>query len=172
MKVKKLYEHGYHQTDREGRPIWIDRACSADLEKCLKIMDDDMVVKYYVNSYEKLNHIILPACSKYAGRVIENVLNIVDCKGFKMALMSKKNREFLNLSAKISQEYYPETMWKMYWINTPFVFKVRLCKFQSWKLILGCIHDCETIFKRTNKKSNSSSREQIPQRTIWACRSW
>lgn len=77
-------------------------------------MDDDMVVKYYVNSYEKLNHIILPACSKYAGRVIENVLNIVDCKGFKMALMSKKNREFLNLSAKISQEYYPETMWKMY----------------------------------------------------------
>lgn len=33
-EFKLLYEHGYHKTDREGRPVWIDLICEADINAC------------------------------------------------------------------------------------------------------------------------------------------
>ena len=40
-----------------------------------------------------------------------------------MSILSKKNREFIQLASNLSENYYPEIMWQMYVINTPFIFK-------------------------------------------------
>lgn len=38
-------------------------------------------------------------------------------------MMTKKSREFLKIASTLGQNYYPEIMWEMYVINTPFLFK-------------------------------------------------
>lgn len=122
-QLKKLYEHGYHQTDYEGRPVWVDRPWAADINAWNDIATPDLMTKYYVAEYEKLLHCKLPACSAAAGKTIETTFCIVDCKGFSMSLMNKKGREFLKIASTLGENYYPEIMWQMYVINTPLMFK-------------------------------------------------
>lgn len=40
-----------------------------------------------------------------------------------MSMLSKRSREFLKIASTLSENYYPEIMWQMYVINTPFLFK-------------------------------------------------
>lgn len=83
-----------------------------------------MMMQYYVAEYEHLIHVKLPACSAEKGALVDSTFSIIDCKGFNMGLMNKKNREFIQSATKLGQNYYPEIMWNMYVINAPFMFKV------------------------------------------------
>lgn len=123
-RLRANYQHGYHKTDREGRPVWIDRPCLANIDACLDLLDEEMMMQYYVAEYEKLIHVKLPACSAEKGALVDSTFSIIDCKGFNMGLMNKKNRGFIQSATKLGQNYYPEIMWNMYVINTPFMFKV------------------------------------------------
>jgi hypothetical protein len=122
--LRQNYEHGYHKTDREGRPVWVDRPCEANIEECLNIMEPEQMMQYYIAEYEKLIHIKLPACSAAKGEIVDSTFSVVDCKGFNMGLMNKKNREFIQIATNLGQNNYPEIMWNMYVINTPFMFKL------------------------------------------------
>lgn len=71
-KIKKYYEHGYHKTDREGRPVWVDRPCEADIDACYDLITPDMMMKYYIAEYENLIHCKLPACSAAKGDTVDS----------------------------------------------------------------------------------------------------
>jgi hypothetical protein len=122
-ELKLYYEHGYHMTDREGRPVWIDRPWQANIDACYDLVDPDMMMKYYVSEYERLIHWKLPAWSAAYGSNVDSTFSIVDCKGFNMGMMNKKGREFLKIASTLGENYYPDIMWNMYVINTPFIFK-------------------------------------------------
>ena len=79
--------------------------------------------QYYIAEYERLLHIQLPACSAAKGETVDSTFSIVDCKGFKMSMINKKTRNFLQIATKLGQNYYPQIMWNMYVINTPLLFK-------------------------------------------------
>ena len=122
-QLKIHYEHGYHMTDYEGRPVWIDRPCAADIDACFHLVTPDMMMKYYISEYERLIHFKFPACSAAQGKNVDSTFSIVDWSGFKMSLLNKKGREFVKIASTLGQNYYPEIMWQMYVINTPILFK-------------------------------------------------
>ena len=62
-KVKDIYNHGYHGTDLEGRPFYIDQPCKFDIDELTEICDREELYSYHVREYEHLLHVKFPAAS-------------------------------------------------------------------------------------------------------------
>eukprot|EP00344_Euplotes_crassus_P011290 CAMPEP_0196997842 /NCGR_PEP_ID=MMETSP1380-20130617/3358_1 /TAXON_ID=5936 /ORGANISM="Euplotes crassus, Strain CT5" /LENGTH=343 /DNA_ID=CAMNT_0042414205 /DNA_START=12 /DNA_END=1039 /DNA_ORIENTATION=- len=122
-KAKEIYPHGYHGTDLEGRPFYIDQPCNFHLDDLLEIISKEELYVYYVREYEKLLHIRFPACSAAAGKKIEQSFSLLNLKGFSMGKLKEKSRNFIKLAIDIGSDNYPEIMYKTFIVNTSFVFK-------------------------------------------------
>jgi hypothetical protein len=61
--VRKYYPHGYQGTDKEGRPIYIERIGQIQYKELFSVTTDERMIKYYTQSYENLVHDILNKCS-------------------------------------------------------------------------------------------------------------
>lgn len=67
--------------------------------------------------------VILPACSRAAGREITTFTSILDLSGVGMTdLMSKNIHTMSSIASKMAQEYYPEFVHKSFVINAPMLF--------------------------------------------------
>ena len=53
FEIKKVYPHGYHRTDKIGRPVYIERYNQTDVKALFKITTEDKMVKYYIKQYER-----------------------------------------------------------------------------------------------------------------------
>jgi hypothetical protein len=63
-------------------------------------------------------------------------MTVMDLQGFSISTMwNKTTTGFLKEAAKIGQDYYPETMGKMFIINAPFVFS------SIWSMVKGWIDE-------------------------------
>ena len=51
-EVLKVYPCGYHQTSREGHPLYIERVGHLDVDALLKLTTIDRYIRYHVQSYE------------------------------------------------------------------------------------------------------------------------
>lgn len=126
-KIQELYRHGYVNTDKKGRPVYIEQNGIVNPEDVFKLFNNDMdlMMKYYILSYERLIHVILPACSKAAGKRIEQTCTILDVKGISISkLLSDDFKKFLKMTVSIAQDYYPELMGNMYIVNAPLSFRI------------------------------------------------
>lgn len=140
-KVREIHQAGYYGTDREGRPFYVDRPCTAHpIEELLKVASAEELSRNYIRDYEYLIHVRLPACSRAAGRKIENILSVIDLNGLTMGMFKEKSREFLKIPTAITQNYYPEIMHQMHIVNAPFVFKA------IWVIVKGFLAK-ETVAK-------------------------
>jgi len=131
-EVKKFYAHGYFRTDRQGRPIYIERVGLLKLQNLFKVTTQDRLVKYYCQSYERLLKDIFPACSKAAGKPIAQTCTILDLKGGSMSMMSSQVYNFVQLASKIGQDYYPEILGQMFIINAPMLFTGVWAMIKPW----------------------------------------
>ena len=52
IQIKRLYPHGYHRTDKEGRPIYIELYDKTDVKALFQITTEEKMVKYYIKQYE------------------------------------------------------------------------------------------------------------------------
>ena len=96
MDVKRIYPHGYHRTDNTGRPIYIELISKVNLTELFKVTDEKRMMKYYIKEYERLMKYRFPACTKAAGRLIEQSLTILDCDGIGMSMVVGKTKDFVN----------------------------------------------------------------------------
>lgn len=122
-ECKKMYKHGYHGTDREGRPFYIDSPCGFNIDELLLVISKDELYQYYVREYEKLIHVRFPASSAAAGHRIEQSFSLLDVDGFTMGKLKEKSRDFVKIAIGIGQDNYPEIMHKMYIVNAPLMFR-------------------------------------------------
>lgn len=77
--------------------------------------------------------IILPECSKYAGRRIDTCTTIIDLKDTSvMKLFSGDVKRFIQISSRITQDYYPEMMHRMYIVNAGMMFKAVWAMIKPW----------------------------------------
>lgn len=68
-------------------------------------------------------NIILPECSRVAGRRIDTCTSIIDLDGVSaIKLFTGKLKKFLDISMKITQDNYPELMHRLYIINSGIFF--------------------------------------------------
>ena len=106
--IKDNFPHYYHEYDRLGRFIYIERPGLLNL----KVLEVPMLLQHYM------------LLSEYAWRVIDprpdgKSLTIVDVKGIGIKDCGGKVMEFIKKAAHIGSEYYPERLGVYFIINAP-----------------------------------------------------
>lgn len=135
MAVKKIYPHGYHKTDKLGRPIYIELISKVNLTELFKHTTEDRMKSNYIKEYERLMKYRFPACSRSAGKIIEQSLAILDMEGIGISILSGKTKEFVKIASDIGQNYYPEMLGQMFLINTSFFFSA------VWTIVKGFVDE-------------------------------
>lgn len=132
-KLRTLYGHGYHKTDKEGRPIYIEKVSELKTSDIFLNYSDEDLTRYYVQSYERVVNVILPECSRAANKRIEQCVNIIDLSGVNTwSLFVGKTKQFLNLALEIAQNYYPEIMHKSFIVNAGYLFSGIWMVIKGW----------------------------------------
>ena len=133
IAIKKLYPHGYHRTDKEGRPIYIELYDKTDVKALFKITTEDKMVKYYIKQYERQIKYIFPACSAVVKRPVEQSCTVLDANGIGITSLFGPIKGFVKLASDIGQDYYPEMLGKMTIVNVGFLFRA------VWSLVKSFI---------------------------------
>lgn len=114
---------GYCNTDKEGRPIYIERVSKLKADIIFQNYTDQQLIDYYIQSYERQLNIIFPECSKAKGHLVDKTVTILDLKDVSVwKLLTGQVKHFINLSIGITQDNYPETLGKMFIINSGMLF--------------------------------------------------
>lgn len=135
FEMKHFYPHGYHKTDLQGRPIYIERLGQLEIARLFEITNDQRMMRYFVREYERLLKIIFPACSKAKGSKVEQSFTILDLSGASMRLLSKSVYNFIKLASSTAQDYYPEILGRMFIVNAPMLFS------GAWSTIKGFVDE-------------------------------
>lgn len=133
FQVKELYPHGYHKTDKLGRPVYIELYDKLDVKALFKVTTDKRMITYYIKQYERQMRYILPACSAEVKKPVEQSCTVLDVNGIGITAVVGPIRAFLKLASSIGQDYYPEMLGKMTVINVGFFFRA------VWSLAKGFI---------------------------------
>jgi hypothetical protein len=138
-KVAQLYPRFYHKTDKKGRPIYIEQLKDIDSHKLFQLTTEERFVKKYIRDYEKLIQYRFVACSAAAGQHIDQGTTILDLKSVPLSQFNQV-RKVIQLLSKIAQNFYPETMGRMFIVNAPMLFTA------VWAVIKGML-DENTVSK-------------------------
>lgn len=121
-EAKKYYPQGFFRTDKRGRPMYFERCGHLKIEQFAKAISQERIEAFSIQKYERLIHVILPGCSRAAGRRVEQTCFIIDLKNFKSSKMTSKTWDLVKMMSKIGSNYYPETLGVMFIVNAPVIF--------------------------------------------------
>ena len=152
IEIKRLYPHGYHRTDKIGRPIYIELYDKTDVKALFKITTEEKMINYYIKQYERQMKYIFPACSAVVQRPVEQSCTILDANGIGITSLVGPIKGFLKLASDIGQDYYPEMLGQMTIVNTGFFFRA------IWNMVKSFI-DAKTQSKI--KLLNSSYKDEL-----------
>ncbi|KAJ6004266.1 Sec14 cytosolic factor [Penicillium canescens] len=120
-EVFKYYPQYYHNTDRDGRPVYIEKLGKIDLNAMYNITTGERMLQNLVTEYEKLVDARFPACSRKAGNLQETCCTIMDLKGVGVTSIPSVY-SYVRQTSEILQNYYPERLGKLYLVNAPWGF--------------------------------------------------
>ncbi|KAK5781971.1 phosphatidylinositol/phosphatidylcholine transfer protein SEC14 PWA37_000742 [Arxiozyma heterogenica] len=129
--VAKWYPQYYHKTDKDGRPLYFEELGSVNLTEMHKITTEERMLKNLVWEYEVVANYRFPACSRYAGHLVETSCTVLDLKGISLS-SAYSVLSYVREASFISQNYYPERMGKFYIINAPFGFSTAFKLFKPF----------------------------------------
>ena len=129
--VAKMYPQYYHETDKDGRPVYFEELGKVYLPDMLKITTQERMLKNLVWEYESFTRNRLPACSRKQGHLVETSCTIMDLKGISISA-AYQVVGYVREASKIGQDYYPERMGKFYCINAPFGFSTAFKLFKPF----------------------------------------
>jgi len=127
-EVDKYYPQYYHKTDKDGRPVYIERLGKLDVKALYAVTTQDRLLRRLVYEYEKFLTERLPAVSAVVGHPVETSCTILDLKNVGLGQFYQV-KDYVNQASTIGQNYYPECMGKFYIINAPYLFST------VWKFI-------------------------------------
>ncbi|KAF5839565.1 CRAL-TRIO domain-containing protein [Dunaliella salina] len=120
----EAYPQGYHKCDKLGRPVYIQLLGKVNVEAMKKVTTEDRMIKFHIQEYERCRKVILPVCSKLAGRNIDQTFGIMDVKGVGLSHFTGEVKRLLGLITKYDQDNYPEMLGHICVINAPWVFRM------------------------------------------------
>jgi len=94
-----------------------------DLTNLFKITTKERLFRHYIRECEKAKQYVYPICGALHKATIEQGIVIMDLKGGSSKLFSSDVRAIIKEASAISQDYFPETMAKMFILNAPFWFR-------------------------------------------------
>ncbi|KAL0949839.1 hypothetical protein HGRIS_009873 [Hohenbuehelia grisea] len=159
-EVDKYYPQFYHKTDKDGRPVYIERLGKLDVTALYSITTPERMLKRLVHEYEKNTNVRMPACAEAFGHPIETSCTILDLQGVGISQFYRV-KDYVNQASAIGQDRYPETMGKFYVINAPWAFTA------VWSIIKGWLDEV-TVAKIAILGSSYKDKllEQIPKENL------
>ncbi|GLI61150.1 hypothetical protein VaNZ11_003434, partial [Volvox africanus] len=122
-QLLKVYPHFYFNTDKFGRPVYIELLGRTDANALFATINVDNLIRYHIWTWERYLRCYLPACSAAAGRHICTATVIIDLAGLSLMNFNSATQKLLTTFSKIDQDYYPEHLGTMFVINTPLIFR-------------------------------------------------
>ncbi|KAL2135185.1 hypothetical protein VTI74DRAFT_9502 [Chaetomium olivicolor] len=119
-----------------------------------KITTQERMLMNLAVEYERLADPRLPACSRKAGTLLETCCTIMDMKGVGLA-KAPQVFNYVQQASKLSQNYYPERLGRLYIINAPWGFST------VWSVIKGWL-DPVTV-QKIHVLGGSYSKELLAQ---------
>jgi hypothetical protein len=127
IEVKKKFPSYWLSTDKLGNPVYIECPGAYPITNILKITTIDELISIYIKNCEYMLTHLYPKL-KTKNQLIQTV-TIIDLKGISIRNMNNGFYTYLKNIICIGSNYYPETIYKMFIINTPFMFST------VWKVI-------------------------------------
>lgn len=118
------YACGYCYSDNSGQLIAIEEVAKSNPEAIFKSITEDQLMHFLIQKYERMMYVVMPILSKIHKKRVDRTCLIIDLKGVGTStFFNKELRNFLNICAKMGQDYYPEVLGKCFIINAPMLFK-------------------------------------------------
>jgi len=130
-QVDKYYPQYYHKTDKEGRPVYVERLGFLDIKALYALTTQERQLQRLVFEYEKFITERLPACSKAVGHPVETSCTILDLHNVSLANFYRV-KDYVLETSRIGQNRYPETMGKFFIINAPWAFSAVWAIIRPW----------------------------------------
>lgn len=127
------WPQGYHKIDKQGRPVYIQLLGKIDINVMKKLTTVDRMIKFHIYEYERCCRVILPICSKLAGRNIDTTFGIMDVKGVSLSVMTAEVRKIMSVIFKYDADNYPEMLGHICLVNAPFTFRA------VWSMVKGLL---------------------------------
>ncbi|GMH34099.1 hypothetical protein BSKO_01933 [Bryopsis sp. KO-2023] len=150
-----VYPQGYHQTDKQGNPIYIQHIGCVDLARIREVTTEDRMTKYHIQEYERCLEHIFPIVSRVHGRQIDKTFAIVDAKGLGLRHLTRDVRASLGTIMAIDQNNYPETLYHTCIINAPAAFRA------IWGMVKPMLN------ARTQAKVEVCPKDYLPALKKW-----
>lgn len=158
-QVDEIYPQFYHKTDKEGRPVYIERLGTVDIGKLRKITTEQRQLQCLVFEYEKMLKERFPKCSEAIGHPVETSCTILDLSGVGL-LQFYQVQGYVQKAAHIGQNYYPETMGKFYIVNAPWLFS------KVWGVIKPWLDPVTVAKIHIPSDAKKALLEQIPAENL------
>ncbi|CAN8096800.1 unnamed protein product [Discula destructiva] len=130
-EVFKYYAQYYHQTDKDGRPVYIEHISNMDLTSIYKLTTPDRLLTNFVVEQERLSQTRLPACSRKKGVLVDTVCTIIDISGVSIRQVPGVYSHIRRVS-DVTQNNYPERLGHTYIINAPWGFGTVWNVIKAW----------------------------------------
>lgn len=122
----------FHKFDKEGHPVMIDRTGYHNAKYLGGHVNSQDIVNYHISANEFLNRVIMPEGSKRAGRRIHSETIIFDCTNMGLHQFHMNAFYLLKSVADIVQRYYPETLHRLFIVNSPAAFVAMFKVIKAW----------------------------------------
>jgi len=133
IATKKYYPHGYHGTDRQGRPLYIERLGGLNPQALLTIATPEQMLEYFAYESEQSTISRLPACSLAAGHLVETSMSILDLQGLKFEVVTNSTvLKLVQAIARDQEKHFPSVMSTMIIVNAPAVFSIAWKGIKPW----------------------------------------
>ncbi|EGD81393.1 hypothetical protein PTSG_02113 [Salpingoeca rosetta] len=126
----KLWPESIYGEDKYGHPIVYMRVSEIDTDKLAEMNEEHMLrlQGQKQTAYLKYKEDI----SKRRGEQRYKYILIVDLKGTGMGILGGKKRGMLQKIFAVGADNFPESIWKIFVINTPFLFRTVWAMIKPW----------------------------------------
>lgn len=129
----KIWPHDYHGFDKQGHPVYIEKAGTADPKTLMAEFTLDELTELHVQMQENLDLMKQESQERSGHRTYKSVV-IMDLYDFGSKHLSSSFRGHLKAMIDIDQFFYPESLTTLYIINAPFVFRA------MWTIVKAFLH--------------------------------
>ena len=119
-RVKRMYPYALHGTDTRGHVVQLERAAFCDIGA----MKDDRRVEDLLQNHVYQNDKCLTRSPKR--------LVIMDLAGIGSRHLTKSSYALIKSIISIDQRHYPETLYKMYLVNSPWILTAAFAIIKQW----------------------------------------
>ena len=123
--TKIMGHEKFYGMDKKNHPIFASRLADVNCKKLSELMEGPVEgvrtlarLRILMN---EMSRVVKRRISTKSKKYVQKQVNIIDLKGFGMSHYRVKNA--LQATTRIGEAYYPDSVHRVYLVNTPFIFR-------------------------------------------------